>query len=156
MTLRFISPLHKALRQISLHLEERTAQLGLTPGECHMLSFLFSYSPCAIAELIRVFGLKKSTLTSMLNRLTDRGLVVREVNHDDRRSFLIGLTSEGRKLARRVNRPVEEFEEQLASRMSHKDLEGFEAVMSAITDVTAVEVRSSPPQAKTSQPKEKR
>lgn len=119
------------------------AELGLTPGECHLLSYLYSYSPCAIAELVRVFGLKKSTLTSMLNRLDARGLMVRELNPNDRRSFLIGLTTEGRKLARRVNQPVEALEKDIANRISDQDLEGFKGVMAAIAEITAVEVRPS-------------
>ena len=150
MALRFISPVHKALRQISLYLSERMGEFNISPGEGHLLSYLHSYSPSAIGELLRVFGLKKSTLTSMLNRLVERGLVTREVNPEDRRSFLIGLTPAGSELAQRVNRPVDELEEEIGKRVGDEELRGFDSVMSAIAEATAVEVRESqPPQSVT-------
>lgn len=145
MALRFISPVHKALRQISLYLSERMDEFEISPGEGHLLSYLYSYSPSPIGELLRVFGLKKSTLTSMLNRLVERGLVTREVNPEDRRSFLVGLTPAGSELARRVNRPVDELEEAIGKRVSDEELRGFNSVMSAIAEATAVEVRESQP-----------
>ena len=143
MTLRFISPMHKAFRQLGIHLEERMAGLGIQPGEGHLLAFLLTYEPSPISELIRVFGLKKSTLTGRLDRLVDKGLIRRDVNPEDRRSFLVGLTAKGRKLARRVNRITEALEAEIDTRIGRGDLKGFEQILRAIGEVTAVEVRST-------------
>ena len=59
----FLSPLHKATRQVSLWFEEQMADMDLSPQEGHVLSYLNAYAPCPISELVRVFGLKQSTLT---------------------------------------------------------------------------------------------
>jgi DNA-binding MarR family transcriptional regulator len=142
MALRIISPLHKATRQLGIYLEERMAGLGILPGEGHLLSFLASYEPSPISELVRVFGVKKSTLTGRLDRLADRGLITRDVNPDDRRSFLVGLTAKGRRLARRVNQVTEGLEAEIDSRIRRSELTGFERILRAIDEVTAVEVRS--------------
>ena len=99
MPLQFLSPIHKASRQISIYLERATIELGVSAGEGHLLSYLRTYAPCPLSELERVFGHKRSTLTSMLDRLSDRALLTRHVNPDDRRSFTLELTPEGRKLA---------------------------------------------------------
>src|SRR5436309_159881 len=66
MTLRYLSPIHKATRQIGLFLEPRCAALGVSPAEGHLLSYLRSYAPCPIGEVVRVFGIRPSTMTSML------------------------------------------------------------------------------------------
>src|SRR6476661_9749836 len=95
MALDFLSPLHKASRQISVYLESRTRELGVSPLEGHVLTYLRSYAPASIRDLVRVFGIKQSTFTSLLDRLEQDGFVHRAVNPDDRRSFLIHISDDG-------------------------------------------------------------
>lgn len=140
-----LSPLHRAMRQVALHLEDTLRDVPVQGTEGHLLSFLARYSPTACGELIRVFGLKPSTLTSMLDRLVTRGLVTRGVDADDRRSVLVSPTAEGRRLARRIDHGVRAFEGRLRARVSEADLRGFQAVMDAIAAETAVDVRAPEP-----------
>jgi len=139
--LQFLSPIHKASRQISIFLERATIELGVSPGEGHLLSYLRTYAPCPLSELERVFGHKRSTLTSMLDRLSDRGLLTRHVNPDDRRSFTVELTPAGRKVAGKLQKLLEAFEQSLKERINDKQMAGFRAVMEAIAGVTHVTVR---------------
>ena len=73
MALEFLSPLHKASRQISMYLEANTKELGVSPLEGHILTYLRKYAPAPINELVRVFGIKQSTFTSLLDRLEKVG-----------------------------------------------------------------------------------
>lgn len=141
MALEFLSPLHKASRQISMYLEAQTRELGVSPGEGHLLTYLGSYSPTPIGELVRVFGIKQSTFTSMLDRLEQTGLLRRELNPGDRRSFLIHITDDGRELAQRLNRLLETLEAEIRKRASPRDVKGFHAVMAAVEEVTRVRLR---------------
>ncbi|MCM3871905.1 MAG: MarR family transcriptional regulator [Pyrinomonadaceae bacterium] len=141
MPLQFLSPIHKASRQISIYLERATIELGVSPAEGHLLSYLKTYAPCPLSELERVFGHKRSTLTSMLDRLSDRALLTRHVNPEDRRSFTLELTPDGRKLAGKLQKLLEAFELSVEERINDKQLAGFRAVMEAIADVTDVKVR---------------
>jgi DNA-binding MarR family transcriptional regulator len=137
----FLSPIHKATRQIGIHLSGRMADLGLAGSEGHLLSYLGSYAPVPISELARVFGLKKSTLTSMLDRLEERGLLRRELHPEDRRSFLVHLTRQGRGLAGKVRRCVDDLETEVRAGIRSEDLNGFRRVMESIAEVTQVEVK---------------
>lgn len=141
MALEFLSPLHKASRQISVYLEAGLDEHALGPSDGHVLSYLRSYAPAAVGELVRVFGIKQSTFTSLLDRLEKAGLVRREMNPDDRRSFLIHLTDEGRALADASAEQLEALEAAIRTRVSERDREGFRAVMTAIADVTRVTLR---------------
>lgn len=141
MPLEFLSPIHKASRQMGIYLERATMRLGVGPGEGHLLSYLRTYAPCPVSELERVFGHKRSTLTSMLDRLSDRGLLTRQINAEDRRSFTIELTPGGRKLAGKLQKPLEAFEQRLKERINDKEMAGFRAVMEAIAEITDVKVR---------------
>ena len=141
MPLQFLSPIHKASRQVSIYLERATVELGVSPGEGHLLSYLRSYAPCPVSELERVFGHKPSTLTSMLDRMAERNLLTRKINPSDRRSFTIELTPDGRKLAVKIQKILEAFEQRVKDRITERQSAGFRAVMGAIADVTDVNVR---------------
>jgi DNA-binding MarR family transcriptional regulator len=120
------------------------AELGLAPNECHFLSYVVAYGPCPIGELVRVFGYKKPTMTAILDRLEKRGLAARKPNPADRRSVLVEATAEGRRLSARAHKPVDRLNEEIAARVSRRDLEGFTRVMEAIHETTGVEVRQDP------------
>ncbi|MCA9752133.1 MAG: MarR family transcriptional regulator [Gemmatimonadetes bacterium] len=137
----FLSPLHKATRQIGTYLSSRMVELELAGSEGHVLAYLGSYAPVPISELSSVFGHRKSTLTSLLDRLEERGLIRRDVHPGDRRSFVVSLTPRGRKLATRVRTVTEEFEARVRAGVTAKDLEGFRRVMDSIANVTQVELK---------------
>lgn len=141
MPLDFLSPLHKASRQISVYLESRTREVGLSPLEGHVLTYLRSYAPTPIGELVQVFGIKQSTFTSLLDRLEKAGYVRREINPEDRRSFLIHISDEGRELAVRLNQCLEALEAEIREHVGARDMKGFQAVMAAVEEVTRVRLR---------------
>ena len=141
MALEFLSPLHKASRQISVYLESRTRELGVSPIEGHVLTYLRRYAPASIRDLVRVFGIKQSTFTSLLDRLEQDGFVHRAVNPDDRRSFLIHISDDGMELAARLNRLLKNLEDDIRERVEARDVKGFHAVMRAIEDITRVRLR---------------
>ncbi len=141
MALEFLSPLHKASRQISVYLERRTQELGVSPIEGHVLTYLRSYAPASIRDLVRVFGIKQSTFTSLLDRLERDGFVRRAINPDDRRSFLIHITDEGTELAVRLNRLLKSLEDEIRAGVEARDIKGFHAVMGAVEEITRVQLR---------------
>jgi len=140
-TLMILSPLHKAIRQVDIHLAEHTRALGVSNTEGHLLTYLASYAPCPISELHRVFGLKRSTLTSLLDRLESRGLVRRKSHPEDRRSLLVALRPGGRRLAGKLHALVNGFEDKVLAAVKPAHLAGFRKVLETIERVSEVEVR---------------
>ena len=141
MALRYLSPIHRAVRQITIHLERPCAALGVSTVEGHLLSYLKSYAPCPISELVRVFGHKPSTMTSMLERLERGGLVKRALDPEDRRSVRVSLTLKGSAVAGRVNGVVRDLEARIGARVRKRDFMGFQAVMASVEAATGVHVR---------------
>ncbi len=139
--LLLLSPLHRAVRQVSLDMEGRLEHLEMPSSAGHLLTYLRSYAPCPVGELARVFGLRGSTLTGMLDRLEERGLLLRELDPNDRRSFLLDLTEEGLLQATEIGRVAADLEGRILDRVDARDLAGFERVMDAIGAETRVEVR---------------
>ncbi len=141
MPLRYLSPIHKAVREITLYLEPKCSVFGVSPAEGHLLSYLRTYAPCPIVEILRVFGARPSTMTSMLERLSERGLLVREPDLDDRRSVRVSLTREGKAVAGSIERAIRDLEARIGAGVGKQELAGFRSVMSAVQAATGVRVR---------------
>jgi DNA-binding MarR family transcriptional regulator len=131
MTLRFVLDLQRATHRVGLYIE-RLEDLGVTQGEAHILAHLHSVRRATIAELHRALAHKRSTLTSILDRLAGRGLVVRETSPDDRRTFVVELTPEGGRLASDLHDHLAELEASVADRVTPSDLACFAEVVAAI------------------------
>src|SRR5207248_381187 len=97
MPLRFVSPIHRATHRIGLYLAD-LREYGLSQGEAHILAHLATSGPTSIAELHRGLAHKRSTLTSILDRLEARGFVTRQVAAIDRRTFIVTPTARGRQV----------------------------------------------------------
>jgi DNA-binding MarR family transcriptional regulator len=133
MPLRLVHPVHRATHRIGLYLDD-LRERGLTQGEAHILALLVHSGRANVAYLHRRLAHKRSTLTSILDRLARRGLITRAVSETDRRTFLVTLTAKGRKVARRINRHLLTLERAVASRVTSSDLKGFNRVIAALED----------------------
>ena len=133
MSLRLVPPIHRATHRLGLYLADLRDD-GLSQGEAHILALLATSAPATIAELHRGLAHKRSTLTSILDRLADRGFITREVGVEDRRTFVITPTAKGVQIARRVHRHLAALEEAVGSRVTADDMKGFLKVVSAVED----------------------
>jgi DNA-binding MarR family transcriptional regulator len=134
MALRLVPPIHRATHRIGLYLAD-LREHGLSQGEVHILAHLATSAPATIAELHAGLAHKRSTLTSILDRLTDRGLITREVGIDDRRTFVINTTTKGRKLAAQIHEHLTALEDAVGRRITKDDLRGFLKVLSVVEEI---------------------
>ena len=131
MPLRFVPPIHRATHRIGLYLAHLRDH-GLSQGEAHILALLATSSPATITDLHRGLAHKRSTLTSILDRLDERGFITREVGTDDRRTFVITPTVKGRRVATQVHRHLAGLEQAVARHVTVDDVKGFMKVVSAV------------------------
>jgi len=139
-----ISALHRASRQSAIFIDELVRELDLSAADGHFLAYVSLYGPCSVGELLRVFGYRKPTMSSMINRLEKRGYLRRTLNAGDKRSLLVELTAEGRKVADLGRSRVRGLDAAILERVTESDLEGFQRVLSAVAHITGVEVRRAP------------
>ena len=132
MALRLIPHLHKATHQVGLYIHRELREIAVSQAEAHVLSHLSGRGPCSIADVHHSFGHRRSTLTSILNRLEDRGLIAREIHPEDRRSYLLRLTREGKPIASKARRALERLEATALSRVGEQQVNAFVAAIEAI------------------------
>ena len=128
--LRLVPAIHRATHRIGLYLAA-LRQHDLSQGESHILAHLAASGPARVGDLHEGLAHKRSTLTSILDRLAARGLVTREVGLDDRRTFIISLTPRGRTVAHQVYRHLLELERAVAASVSSDEMRAFLKVLSA-------------------------
>lgn len=135
MTLALIPAIHRAAHAIAAYVDAET-NMKITQSEAHILAHLAAHGSSSVGQIYSAFGHKRSTLTSILNRLEDRGLVTCTVHETDKRSFLIGLTPDGEILAHGIHRKLKELEEEILGAFSPRDQNSALWLLTAVTTVT--------------------
>jgi DNA-binding MarR family transcriptional regulator len=113
-------------------LATRLADDKLTASEINVLANLADGQFRSVTDLATVAGTKPTTLTSILDRLTKRGYLGREVDLGDRRSLVVHLTPEGAAVAARAQAATAEVGQESTGSLSKADLTGFMNVARAL------------------------
>ena len=120
--------LREILFQIEL-LKRRKVQrflldIGLTPGQgqARILAYLSSHSSVTQKEIADRCMLDVTTMSRVLNKLEEMGLISRQRDSGCRRAYQIGLTEAGRQKAEEVNRGFERLEEMLSRVLSEEEI----------------------------------
>jgi len=87
--------LRKIIRAIDVHSHRLVQTCGLTGPQLVIMQEIGRRGTPSPTDLARAVKLSNPTVTGILNRLEQRGLVSRERSERDRRSFRIALTSTG-------------------------------------------------------------
>jgi MarR family transcriptional regulator, organic hydroperoxide resistance regulator len=129
-----ILALHRTTHATLQALARDLADLDLNNSETNVLAVLADGHPRPVGVLAAETATRPSTLTSVLDRLVVRGLVVRVVDPEDRRSFVAELTDTGRETAAAVDAAVRRLERAALALVGERELAGFQAVLEALME----------------------
>ena len=88
--------LARAQRALANYVEQKIADEDLGLSDFMVLEVLLHKGPMAISEIGQRVLLANASMTSAVDRLEKRSLVVRETSSKDRRLRVVNLTKEGR------------------------------------------------------------
>jgi DNA-binding MarR family transcriptional regulator len=129
-----VADVQHATHRIGRHLESALAVVGVDQGEAHVLSALAG-GPMTVAALVEAVGVKRSTLTNILDRLERRGLVSREINPHDRRSFVVHPTRGGARAAKKVAAAFAAVDAKLVQTTTAQERQAFETVLAKLKEI---------------------
>jgi DNA-binding MarR family transcriptional regulator len=141
--LRLVPPIHRATHRIGLYLADLKRH-RLSQGEAHILARLARSSPATVGELHTDLAHKRSTLTSILDRLVERGLVTRQAGVVDRRAFIIDTTAKGRRVAGEVGRHLAALEAAVGRQVTAAEINAFLKVLAAVEEEARKATRGGP------------
>jgi DNA-binding MarR family transcriptional regulator len=114
---------------------EHVRQSGLTHAQFDIIATLGNTPGMSYKELGDKTLITKGTLTGVIERLEQKGLVERQRNADDKRSFFIRLTSEGEQMFRTVFPKVTAMGGKIFAQYREEDYAALEKILSELKTV---------------------
>ncbi len=103
-----LTAIRRLIRATDLHSRKITRMAGLTSSQLILLKRVLEVTDATISELAASISLSQATVTTILDRLEQSGLVRRERSEQDRRKVFVQLTAEGRAVLQRAPEPLQE------------------------------------------------
>ena len=114
----------------------RLKDSGLTIGQPKVLDYLKDHDGAGQKDIARGCHIEPGTLTTLLNRMEDTGLVERRMLNGNRRSLYVFLTDKGKNRLALVTETFSEMEEKAFRGISESEREAFMNVFLRIYENT--------------------
>ena len=107
---------------------EQLKDTGLTIGQPKILDYLKEHDGSNQKEIAKACFLEAGSLTTILNKMEEKGLIERRILNCNRRSFHIFLTAVGKEKQQLVDTAFSEIEKKALADISEKEFEQFMSV----------------------------
>jgi DNA-binding MarR family transcriptional regulator len=114
---------------------KRMCDIPATPGEARALLYLVGRPGLTQVQLADLLDIQPITLTRQLDRLEKAGYVLRCASSEDRRVRLLHLTAQGKALAKRVLKIVQELDEEITAELADGTLSQLATSLECMHDV---------------------
>jgi DNA-binding MarR family transcriptional regulator len=130
------------MRQYHAELVAYSESVGFTAGQMKALAYMYHRGRCTVGEIAEGLFLAMPTVSELIDKLVERGLVERGVNPADRRQVHVWLNEEGIAIGREMRdwrrahyrMAFEELSEAEGSALVH----GLRALLAAMAKVSGV------------------
>lgn len=102
-----IVALRRIIRATDLHSRQLNKATGLTASQLLILKLLHQNTELTAGQVARQVSLSQATVTSILDQLEQRALLLRERGQEDRRKVFMRLTDAGKSLLVNAPKPLQ-------------------------------------------------
>ena len=106
-------------------LMEQLKDTGLTLGQPKVLDYLKDHDGASQKEIAAGCLIEAGSLTSILNRMEEKGLIERKMLNGNRRTFHIFMTESGKKNQKLVEETFEKIEDTAFNNVSEEEQKVF-------------------------------
>ena len=100
--------IRRIIQAIDLHSRDLVRQFGLTGPQLIVLQELSRSEEVSVGEIAKAISLGQATVTGILERLENRGLIVRQRSKSDKRRVLVRVTPASKQLLEKAPPPMQE------------------------------------------------
>jgi DNA-binding MarR family transcriptional regulator len=126
------------LAQVGAHaarqFAERLSPLKLTPPHAGILRRLAQSSGISQRELAAQLGMHASRLVGVVDEMESLGLIVREGNTDDRRTYSLQITPKGRETLKEIGKISYQHNETLLAALTPDERQTLATLLQRIAD----------------------
>ena len=105
---------------------------SITPDQFNLMNVINTTEHCTSSFLAKALNVKKSSITAIVNRLTDKGLIKREFNEKDKREVFLELTEEGQNKLSEEKEEILEILKPLRNNLTVEEIEKLNLYLSMI------------------------
>lgn len=113
--------LAKAYQKAHASLKRHLTSYGLTPIQCLIIEALRDEEGVSAGELGKKLVLDSATLSGVLDRLAEKGWIIKEIDSSDRRSLRIYLGEKAKEVAEPLSEQRERANEEIMSNLSMEE-----------------------------------
>lgn len=124
--------LTKAQHNIHQLFKAELAPYGVTPGQYAVLKCLWNENGQTARKLAERLSLDGSTITGILDRMEQKGLIEKMADPKDRRALQVMLTEAGRKLEEPLTRAIVEANRKALFNLDNKQAEALKQLLQDI------------------------
>jgi DNA-binding MarR family transcriptional regulator len=144
LALRFDGCMATNIEQAYRHLEQvyerLIGPLGLNVLEWYALRALYAEDGLSASQLAQIVCRHPSSMTALLDRMEEKGLLHREMDAQDRRSVRVFLTDQGRRVQPQVQAVADQVAHLTGTLITPEQMETFFYVLGVLQNVPAPEV----------------
>jgi DNA-binding MarR family transcriptional regulator len=104
----------------------------LTLGQPKILDYLKEHNGSSQKEIAAGCHIEAGSLTSVLSRMEEKGMIERKMLNGNRRSLYVFLTAEGKRLQKMVDKEFRTLEEKVFEGVSNEERKEFMRVFAQI------------------------
>jgi DNA-binding MarR family transcriptional regulator len=126
--------LDRTARRVKQYAQQKFNELNfnITIDQWLVLKQVYENDKIKQNELADLLFKDNPTLTRIIDLLSDKGLILRKIHPDDRRSFNVELTKEGKKKVEQMMPRIKEIRLQAWKGLTEKDFNHFKKTLNTI------------------------
>jgi len=126
--------LTKAQHTVFKYLKVELAQFDVTPVQYGVLKCLWDEDGQTPKQIANALSLDGSTITGIIDRMENKGLILRIASKEDRRTLNVDLTNDGRLLRDPIDKIIEEVNKKVLVNFSLEEQNQLKGFLKQISD----------------------
>lgn len=119
---------------------------GISLAQCHAIVEIGRADKISLIDLADLLGLDKSTMSRTINNLVEAGLVLRELDMENRRYVIIQLTDKGKEIFQNteesMNNYYQDILESIPENKRNEVIEGLQLLTDAVKKNRCCEINT--------------
>lgn len=106
--------------------------MGGKASQQRILAIMYRHEVMTQRELMEIIGIQSGSMSELLGKIEEKGLLIREKNARDKRNVDVRLTEAGRREAERVRQERKKLEQHLFAALSDEEKQELCALLSKV------------------------
>ena len=113
----------------------------LSPGQPKVLRYIQSHENCKLKDIAKECDVECATVSKMLDNLEEKGMIIRNINPQNKRAYQVNLTDKGRSALQKWEEHCMEVEQISLQGFNPEEKEQFQNYLSRMyTNLTGKKI----------------